>query len=180
MVVVGGSGDHHAATHNRASFISAPEFVIAEGLPRPIYTSASGARPRGPRFLVRSLHDLSASANSQDSPPTDRTRRTLSFDQRKCCGHDCGRRFGRAQNFQQYLFIRKYWGIRRKNFRSHPGSSRFIRKTASGLRKLPRKPNNRGWGQSWNIVSVTRMAIGWCWNPLQASSATKRANRKNL
>src|SRR6267143_5664460 len=109
MVVVGGGGDHHAATHNRASVISAPEFVIAPGLPRPIYTSASSARPRGPRFLVRSLHDLSASANSQDSPSTDRARRALSFDQRKCRGHDCGRRFGRAQDFQQYLLSENTW-----------------------------------------------------------------------
>src|SRR5467141_4863705 len=47
-----------------------------------------------------------------------------------------GRRIFNSISYQ------KYWGIRLKNFRSHPGSSRFIRKTASGLRMLLRKPNN--------------------------------------
>ena len=85
-----------------------------------------------------------------------------------------GRRIFNSISYQ------KYWGIRLKNFRSHPGSSRFIRKTASGLRMLPRKPNNRGWEQFWNIDFVTRTAIGWCWNPLQASSATKKGEPEKL
>src|SRR2546429_4337086 len=50
-VVVAGSGYHHIATHDSAGFLSAPEFVIAPGFPRPICSSASGPWSRGPRFL---------------------------------------------------------------------------------------------------------------------------------
>src|SRR5260370_8855977 len=101
MVVVGCMGDHHIATYNCACFLSASKSVIAPGVPYLICSSASRAWSRGPRFLVRSLHHLSASANSQDSPAIDRTGRTLSFDQRECGGHDCSCRFGRPQDFQQ-------------------------------------------------------------------------------
>src|SRR6266446_894756 len=72
-------------------------------------SSASRAWSRGPRFLVRSLHHLSASANSQDSPAIDRTGRTLSFDQRECGGHDCSCRFGRPQDFQQSFVSENPW-----------------------------------------------------------------------
>jgi|SRR5437588_5886606 len=176
-VVVAGSSYHHIATHDSAGFLSAPEFVIAPGFPRPICSSASGPWPS---FLVRSLHYLSASADSQDSPATDRTGKARSSDQRECGAHHRSRGFGRPQKFSTVSLIRRYWDIRLKNFRSHPSSSRFIPKTVGGSRMLPRKPAGRGREQFWNIVSVTRMAIGWFWNPLQASCATKTASRKNL
>src|SRR5260370_12133634 len=81
MVAVGSSRDHHTPAHPRTSFIPAPKFVIGPGLRCLICFSASRARARGARFLVRSLHDLSASANSPHSPATDRTRGAFSFDQ---------------------------------------------------------------------------------------------------
>src|SRR5260370_7451541 len=109
MVVVGGSGDHHIATHNCAGFLSASQSVIAPGLPYLICSSASRAWSRGPRFLVRSLHHLSASANSQDSPAIDRTGRALSFDQRECLGHVCSFTFVRPQDFQQSFVSENPW-----------------------------------------------------------------------
>jgi len=85
-----------------------------------------------PSFLVRSLHYLSASADSQDSPATDRTGKARSSDQRECGAHHRSRGFGRPQKFSTVSLIRRYWDIRLKNFRSHPSSSRFIPKTVGG------------------------------------------------
>src|SRR6266702_1928264 len=101
MVVVGSGGDHHAVTHSCLGFISAPQLFVAPGLPCLICSPASGTRSRRPGFLVRSLHHLSAFANSPDSQTADREKRAVSFNQRECGGHDCRRGFGRPQDFQQ-------------------------------------------------------------------------------
>src|SRR5260370_28016222 len=110
MVVVGSGGDHHAATHSCLGFISAPELFVAPGLPCLICSPAIGTRSRCPRFLVRSLHHLSASANSPHSQTADRERRAVSFNQRECCGHDCRRGLGRPQDFQQ-SFLSENTGV---------------------------------------------------------------------
>src|SRR5260370_12813434 len=110
MVVVGSGGDHHAAAHSCLGFISAPELFVAPGLPCLICSPASGSRPRRPGFLVRSLHHLSASANSPDSQTADRERRAVSFNQRECGGHHCRRRFRRPQDFPQ-SFLSENTGV---------------------------------------------------------------------
>jgi len=149
------------ATHNRASVISAPEFVIAPGLPRSITFFRQAVRGLVALVFCSISTPSISICKSQDSPPTDRTRRALSFDQRKCGGHDCGRDLEGRRIFNSISY-QKYWGIRLKNFRSHPGSSRFIRKTASGLRMLPRKPTI-GMGTILEYRFRHKNGIGWCW-----------------
>src|SRR6266478_6070310 len=110
MVAVGSGGHHHAAAYHGAGLLPASESIITTGFSRAVRTPASGQRSSRPGVLIRSLHDLSAYANSPDSQAAHRKRRAVSPDQRERSGHDRGGGFGRPQDFQQSL-VSKNTGV---------------------------------------------------------------------
>src|SRR5260370_17158502 len=103
MVDVGSGGNDYAAGHHGGGLLFASKSIISTGFSRTVCASSSGPRSHRLGVLVRSLHHLSAYANSPDSPAADRERRTVSFNQRERGGHDSRSGFGRPEDFQQSL-----------------------------------------------------------------------------